>query len=262
MPTYLEILPEDIIAIIYRHLYSSILRDMKRKPIYKNTRYFHKLLEITAEPFVCDLDYLGMLNINSVYDIFKYKKNKIEYEELFQPETAIYQRSHFTNNLEITLDNIVVSNEVLSNLYKSNKRYYKLFIKEYFDFAEHLYSGEAAGKGYASVSRRVSGSGGSGSGGSGGGGGAFVFSQHRPFACLAELLYNVIDFYNIIQKIIYTNKYLLDCIEDDGQTLTQSQRKDRYILEDMLGYHINNRFIIRFDYDIDNKTAFPILLSY
>jgi hypothetical protein len=190
-----------------------------------------------------------MLNINSVYDIFKYKKNKIEYEELFQPETAIYQRSHFTNNLEITLDNIVVSNEVLSNLYKSNKRYYKLFIKEYFDFAEHLYSGEAAGKGYASVSRRVS-------------GGAFVFSQHRPFACLAELLYNVIDFYNIIQKIIYTNKYLLDCIEDDGQSLTQSQRKDRYILEDMLGYHINNRFIIRFDYDIDNKTAFPILLSY
>jgi len=246
MPTYLEILPEDIIAIIYRHLYSSILCDMKRKNIYKNTKHFHKLLEITAEPFVCDLDYLGMLNINSVYDIFKYKKNKIEYEELFQPETAIYQRSHFTNNLEITLDNIVVSNEVLSNLYKSNKRYYKLFIKEYFNFDEHMYS----------VSRRVSGSGGDGSGG------GFVFSQHRPFACLAELLYNVIDFYNIIQKIIYTNKYLLDCIEDDGQSLTQSQRKDRYILEDMLGYHINNRFIIRFDYDIDNKTAFPILLSY
>jgi len=187
-----------------------------------------------------------MLNINSVYDIFKYKKNKIEYDELFQPETAIYQRSHFTNNLDITLDNIVVSNEVLHNLYKSNKRYYKLFIKEYFDFAGHLYS----------VSRRVSDS----SGGSSGGG--FAFSQHRPFACLAELLYNVIDFYNIIQKRIYTNKYLLDCIEDDGQSLTQSQRKDRNILEDMLGYHINNRFIIRFDYDIDNKTAFPILLSY
>ena len=252
MPTYLEILPEDIIAIIYRHLYLSILRDMKHKSIYKNTRYFHKLLEITAEPFVCDLDYLGMLNINSVYDIFKYKKNRIEYDELFQPETAIYKRSHFTNNLEIALDNIWISNEVLSNLYKSNKRYYKLFIKEYFNFDEHMSSGEAAGTGYAIVSRRVS----------GGGSGGFVFSQHRPFACLAELLYNVIDFYNIIQKIIYTNKYLLDCIEDDGQSLTQSQRKDRYILEDMLGYHINNRFIIRFDYDIDNNAAFPILMSY
>jgi hypothetical protein len=33
-------------------------------------------------------------------------------------------------------------------------------------------------------------------------------------------------------------------------------------MEDAIGYHINNRFIIRFDYDIDEKTAFPILLSY
>ena len=216
---------------------------MKHRDIYKNTRYFHKLLEITSDPFVCDLDYLGMLNINSVYDIFKYKKNRIEYDELFQPETAIYQRSHFTNNLEITLDNIWISNEVLCNLYKSNKRYYKSFIKEYFNFNEHMSSGEAGG-----ITRRIS-------------RGSLVFSQ-EPFACLAELLYNVIDFYNIIQKIIYTNKYLLDCIEDDGQTLTQRQRKDRDILEDMLGYHINNRFIIRFDYDIDNKAAFPILMSY
>ena len=236
MPTYLEILPEDIIAIIYRHLYSSILCDMKRKNIYKNTRHFHKLLEITAEPFVCDLDYLGMLNINSIYDIFKYKKNKIEYEELFQPETAIYQRSHFTNNLEITLDNIEISNEVLHNLYKSNKRYYKSFVKEYLDFDE-------------CISRRIK-------------RGTFVFAQQTPFACLAELLYNVIDFYNIIQKIIYKSTYLLDCIEEDGQILTQAQRKDRYILEDMLSYHINNRFIIRFDYDIDNDTAIPILMSY
>jgi hypothetical protein len=184
-----------------------------------------------------------MLNINSIYDIFKYKKNRIEYEELYQPETAIYQRTHFTNNLEIQLDNIWVSNEVLRNLYKSNKRYYKTLIKDYFNFDEHMYSDNNA------IYRRVR-------------SGGFVFSQHRPFACLAELLYNVIDLYNIIQKIIYTNKYLLDCIEDDGQTLTQRQRKDKYILEDMLGYHINNRFIIKFDYDIDNKTAFPILWSY
>ena len=79
---------------------------MKRQGIYKNTKYFHKLLEITADPLICDLDYLGMLNINSIYDIFKYKNNKVEYEELFRPETAIYQRSHFTNNLMIILLNI------------------------------------------------------------------------------------------------------------------------------------------------------------
>jgi hypothetical protein len=231
MPTYLEILPEDIIAIIYRHLYSSIMCDMKHKPIYKNTKHFHKLLEITSDPFVCDLDYLGMLSINNIYDIFKYKKNKIEYNEL-------YYRSHFTKHLQITLDNIEISNEVLYNLYKSNKRYYKLFVKEYFDF-DVIMSG-------ARIINKAS----------------FTYQQQEPFACLAELLYNVIDFYSIIHNIINTSLYLLECIEEDGQILTQRQRKDKYILNDMLGYHINNRYIIRFDYDIDKKSAFPILLSY
>ena len=243
MPTYLDILPEDIIAIIYRHLYSSIMRDMKHKDIYKNTKYFHKLLEITSNPFICDLDYLGMLNINNIYDIFKYKNNKVEYEELFKTDTTIYQRSHFTKHLEITLDNIEISNEVLYNLYKSNKRYYKLFVKEYFDFDVIMCDGYAGGG--RSVSKA-----------------SLRYQQQEPFACLAELLYNVIDFYSIIHNIINTSLYLLECIEEDGQILTQRQRKDQYILNDILGYHINNRYIIRFDYDIDKKTAFPILLSY
>lgn len=208
--------------------------DMKHKDIYKNTKYFHKLLEITSDPFICDLDYLGMLNINNIYDIFKYKNNKVEYEELFQTDTTIYQRSHFTNHLEISLDNIEISNEVLYNLYKSNKRYYKTFVKEYFDFDVLRVSSKAS----------------------------FKYQQQEPFACLAELLYNVIDFYSIIHNIINTSLYLLECIEEDGQILTQKQRKDQYILNDILGYHINNRYIIRFDYDIDKKTAFPILLSY
>ena len=240
MPTYLDILPEDIIAIIYRHLYSSIMRDMKHKPIYKNTKHLHKLLEITSDPFVCDLDYLGMLSINNIYDIFKYKKNRIGYDEL-------YHRSHFTKHLQITLDNIEISNEVLYNLYKSNKRYYKLFVKEYFDFDVIMSDGYAGGG--ASITRSISKA-------------SLRYQQQKPFACLAELLYNVIDFYSIIHNIINTSIYLLECIEEDGQILTQMQRKDKYILNDMLGYHINNRYIIRFDYDIDKKSAFPILLSY
>lgn len=205
---------------------------MKHRDIYKNTKHLHKLLEITSDPFVCDLDYLGMLSINNIYDIFKYKKNRIEYDEL-------YHRSHFTKHLQITLDNIEISNEVLYNLYKSNKRYYKLFVKEYFDFDVIM---------YASGSRIISKA-------------SLRYQQQEPFACLAELLYNVIDFYSIIHNIINTSLYLLECIEEDGQVLTQRQRKDEHILNDMLGYHINNRYIIRFDYDIDKKTAFPILLS-
>lgn len=228
MPTRIEVLPEDIKTLIYRNLYSSILGDMTHADIYKNAKHFHKLLEITSDPFVDDLDYLGMLNLNSVYDIFKYKNRCCE---LFQPETAIYQRSHFTKSLEITLDNIDISNEVFYTLYKANKRYYWAFVKEYITQLR-IYKG------------------------------AFILQQPEPFSCMAELLFNVISFYNRIKDIL--NAYIreLECLEDDIGVLTQRQRKDKYILEDILGYHINNRFIIRFDYDIDRKTAYPILLPY
>jgi len=227
MPTRIEVLPEDIKTVIYRNLYSSILGDMSRADIYKNTKHFHKLLEITDNPFVDDLDYLGMLNINSVYDIFKYKKNY----ELFQPETAIYQRYYFTKKLEITLDNIEISNEILYNLYKANKRYYWAFVNEY------------------STQLRIR-------------KGTFILQQTYPFSCMAELLYNVIAFYNRIKDILCANLSYLEYIEDDVGALTRRQKKDKNIIEDAIGYHINNRFIIRFDYDIDEKTAFPILLSY
>jgi len=227
MPTRIEVLPEDIRTLIYRNLYSSILGDMSRSDIYKNTKHFHKLLEIADNPFVDNLDYLGMLNINSVYDIFKYKK----IYELFQPETAIYQRYYFTKKLEITLDNIEISNEILYNLYKTNKRYYWTFVNEY------------------STQLRIR-------------KGTFILQQTDPFSCMAELLYNVIAFYNRIKDILCANLSDLEYIEDNIGALTRMQKKDKNIIEDTIGYHINNRFIIRFDYDIDKKTAFPILLSY
>jgi len=228
MPTRIDVLPEDIQTIIYRELYSSILGDMNRIDIYKNTKYFHKLLEITDNPLIYDLDYLGMLNITNVYDIFKYNyKNN----ELFSPETAIYMRTHFTKKLEITLDNIEISNEPIYKLYKANKQYYQAFAKEYITGTQlKIHKG------------------------------MFILQQAEPFSCMAELLYNVIAFYNRIKDVLCANISELKYIEDDIGILTQRQRKDKYIMEDTLGYHINNRFIIRFDYDIDTKSAFPILL--
>ena len=224
MPTRIEVLPEDIQTIIYKELYSSILCDMRREAIYKNAKHFHKLLEITSDPFVYDLDYLGMLNINNIYDICKYNNCY----ELFQPETAIYMRSHFTKHLDISLNSIEISNEPFYNLYKSNKRYYwRWFAKEYI------------------TQLRIR-------------KGTFIFQQFEPFSCMAELLYNVIDFYNRIRNIIYAYIHELESLA----VLTQRQRKDKYILEDIFNYHINNRFIIRFDYDIDTATAYPILLPY
>jgi hypothetical protein len=235
MPTYLEILPEDVLVIIYKCLHSSVLRDMKDKDIYKNTKYFHRLLKITSDPLICDLDYLGMLNINNIYDIFKYMKNRIRYDELFQPETAIYQRSYFTKKLELDIDNIEIYN--VFNLYKINKGYYIAFVNEYMLFNDCV-------DGSITIKIRK---------------GNFILQKKEPIKCLAELLFIVIDFYNIIKNKLIQN---IESLDVEGQILTQRQRKDKYILEDILNYHIINRFIIRFDYDIDNKSAYPILLCY
>jgi hypothetical protein len=208
---------------------------MKDKDIYKNTKYFHRLLKITSDPLICDLDYLGMLNINNIYDIFKYMKNRIRYDELFQPETAIYQRSYFTKKLELDIDNIEIFN--IFNLYKINKGYYIAFVNEYMLFNDCV-------DGSITIKIRK---------------GNFILQKKEPIKCLAELLFIVIDFYNIIKNKLIQN---IEGLDVEGQILTQRQRKDKYILEDILNYHINNRFIIRFDYDIDNKSAYPILLCY
>jgi hypothetical protein len=245
MPTYLDILPEDIHSDIYRYLYTSIMSDMENDDNFKNTKYFHKLLEITEDPLVDDLDYLGLSNIyinrsdNTKYDIFKFKKNKKEYNELFQNETAIYQKSHYTKNFNIIINNINIYNEVLSNQYKANKRYYNTFINEYIQFDDY----DIVGLGITRKIQKTN----------------FILQKEKPIECLAELLFLVIDFYNIIKNKLIQN---IEGLEGEDQILTQRQRKDKNVLNDILNYHINNRFIIRFDYDIDNNSAFPILLSY
>jgi hypothetical protein len=162
-------------------------------------------------------------------------KNRIRYDELFQPETAIYQRSYFTKKLELDIDNIEIYN--IFNLYKINKGYYIAFVNEYMLFNDCV-------DGSITIKIRK---------------GNFILQKKEPIKCLAELLFIVIDFYNIIKNKLIQN---IEGLDVEGQILTQRQRKDKYILEDILNYHIINRFIIRFDYDIDNKSAYPILLCY
>jgi hypothetical protein len=210
---------------------------MNDNDTYRNTKHFHKLLEITGDPLICDLDYLGLSN-NSKYNIFVYKNHKIEYEELFYCESAIYQRSHYTKKIGIVLDNIEIFNDAFYSLYKSDKRYYRTILENYICFPNSE---------DANITNRIHKA-------------NFILEQKEPFSCLAELLYNVINFYNIIKNKICECIETLETLELEGGVLTRRQRKDKYILEDMLNYHINNRFITRFDYDIDNKTAYPILL--
>ena len=244
MPTYLEILPEDIIRAIYTCLYSSILRDMNNCDNYKNTEHFHKLLRITEDLQIDDLDYLGCSECieyslsNNKYDILKYKKNKKEYEELYNDNDIIYKKSYYTKQFDIVLDNIVISNDALYALYRANKRYYTAFISEYMQFDSD-----------ASFTIKIL-------------KGKFILQADKSFSCLAELLYNVINFYDIIKNEICKNIEALELqgiLEMNGQILTARMRKDKYILEDMRNMHINNRFIERVDYDSHTRTAIPRL---
>lgn len=242
MPTYLDILPDDIIRAIYIYLYSSILRDMNNNDNYKNTEHFHKLLTITEDPLIDDLDYLGCSECsecieyslsNNKYDILRYKKNKKEYEELYNDTDVIYKKSYYSKQFNIELDNIVISNDALYSLYKANKRYYTAFISEYMQFdCDNV-----------SITIKII-------------KGKFILQADKSFNCLAELLYHIINFYNIIKNEICEN---IEALVMNGQILTARLRKDKYILEDMLNKHINNRFIERFDYNIDTKTAIPRL---
>lgn len=239
MPTYLDILPDDIIRAIYIYLYSSILRDMNNNDNYKNTEHFHKLLTITEDPLIDDLDYLGCSECieyslsNNKYDILRYKKNKKEYEELYNDTDVIYKKSYYSKQFNIELDNIVISNDALYSLYKANKRYYTAFISEYMQFDCDN----------ASITIKII-------------KGKFILQADKSFNCLAELLYHIINFYNIIKNEICEN---IEALVMNGQILTARLRKDKYILEDMRNKHINNRFIERFDYNIDTKTAIPHL---
>ena len=245
MPTYLDTLPDDILTIIYKYLYALILQDMKNNNNYKNTIYFHRLLEIASNPLFDNLDFLGMLNttnINSRYNIQKYK-NKIVYDDFFEQENAIYNKSYYTGRLNIDVDKILIYNCPLSSLYKTDKVYYITIlsmIKKFLDVDDFKIYEDTT------VSLKISKA-------------NLILQKNEPFKCLAELLYLTIDFYNIIKDIIYINIELLENIENQGQMLTRRQKKDKYILENMLYFHINNKYIIRYDYDIDSKIAFPIL---
>jgi hypothetical protein len=246
MLTYLDILPEDILTIIYKCLYTLIIKDLNNNDNYKNTIYFHRLLEIANNPLFDNLDYLGLLNINyinSKYNILKYKKNRIEYDDFYQHESAIYNKTYYTSVLNMDVDKIVIYNQPLYSLYKTNKLYYitiHSMIKKYLNITNlNLFNDTI-------VSQKISKS-------------NFILQKNEQFKCLAELLYHTIEFYNIIKDVIYINIELLEDIENDGRVLTRRQRKDKYILEDMRNYHFNCKYIVRFDNDVDTKTAIPIL---
>ena len=73
MPSYLDILPEDILQYIYRMLYKSVINDMKKDAKYRNLEWFNKLLELSKNPYVDNLNYSDFL-VSSCIDniVLKY----------------------------------------------------------------------------------------------------------------------------------------------------------------------------------------------
>jgi hypothetical protein len=243
MPTYLELLPDDILSIIYKYLYTLILKDLNNNDKYKNTIYFHRLLEIASNPLFDNLDFLGLLNINNINSKYDIKKYKMNYDDFFQQETAIYNKTYYTTQLNMNINKIAIYNNPLYSLYKSNKLYYitiHSMIKKYLNVNNFNIFDDIK------ISQRICKA-------------NFILQKDGRFECLAELLYHTIEFYNIIKDVICINIELLEDIENEGQILTRRQRKDKNILEDMRNYHFNCKYIVRYDNDVATNTAIPIL---
>jgi hypothetical protein len=82
MSSYLDMLPDDIITHIYKMLYKSILNDMKKDTTYINIPIFNKLLEITINPYVDNLNYYDFVVSSCIDNIVeKYRCYEYDYNE-------------------------------------------------------------------------------------------------------------------------------------------------------------------------------------
>jgi hypothetical protein len=182
MPSYLDILPEDIIAHIYKMLYKSILNDMKTNVKYVNTRYFDKLLSITKNPYIDTLNYYDF--ITDIYGVIienkysgyiidaKYCSYNIEYELEHFYNSSLYYKSYYTRPLDIFVNNIGIFNFFIEGLHKNYNKYYEILNDGYFGNMSIL-----------DCNVKINSNG-------------FILEKSGNFSCLAELLYYILEFYN------------------------------------------------------------------
>ena len=246
MPSYLDMLPEDIITHVYKMLYNSILNDMKKDTTYINIPIFDKLIEITKNPYIDNLNFSDFV-ISSCIDniIIKYKYYEIEYDEdMFYNKlslynyslynTSLYYKSYYIKPLDIDINKIELSNFFIYNLYNNDAKAIDLINNTYF-----------TDKNCRGVIKKANKNG-------------FILEKDESFKCLAELLYNIIDFYDYIKQKLYMN---IEFIEQIGEILNLSNEKikERNFLIDVLNFHSNHKYIEELIYDIDNKCVNPQL---
>jgi hypothetical protein len=246
MPSYLDMLPEDIITHVYRMLYKSILNDMKKDTTYKNIPIFHKLLEITKNPYIDNLNYYDFVVSSCIDNIVeKYKYYEIEYDEdmyynkllLYNYSlynTSLYYKSYYIKPLDIDINKIELSNFFIYNLYNNDNNGISLFNNTYF-----------ADNNFRGIIKKANKNG-------------FILEKVESFRCLAELLYYIIDFYDFIKQILYMNIHFIEQMSDI-LNLSREKTKERDFLIDVLNFHSNHRYIEELIYDIDNNCVNPQL---
>ena len=240
MPSYLDMLPEDIITHVYRMLYKSILNDMKKDSTYKNIRIFDKLLEITKNPYIDNLNYYDFVVSSCIDNIVeKYKNYEIVYDEdmcynSLLYNSSLYYKSYYIKPLDIDIDKIDLSNFFIYNLYNNDNNSIAIFNNTYFSDIN-----------FRGIIKKANKNG-------------FILKKEESFKCLAELLYYIIDFYDFIKQILYMNINFIEQISGI-LNLSSEKTKERDLLIDVLNYHINHRYIEELIYDIHNKCVNPQL---
>jgi hypothetical protein len=240
MSSYLDMLPDDIITHIYKMLYKSILNDMKKDTTYINIPIFNKLLEITINPYVDNLNYYDFVvsscidNIVEKYRCYEYDYNEDNCYNSLLYNSSLYYKSYYIKPLDIDINKIELSNFYIYNLYKNDDNGILIFNNTYFT-DNNL-------KGIIKKANRN----------------GFILEKTESFRCLAELLYYIIDFYDFLKQILYININFIEQISDILH-LSSEKIKERNFLIDVFNFHINHRYIEELIYDINNKCVNPQL---
>ena len=239
MPSYLDMLPEDTLTHIYMMLYKSVINDMKNGDKFRNIECFNRLLEISKNPYVDNLNYYAYVVNSRIDNILR--KYKIVYQEdqyynSLLYSSSLYYKSYYIKPLDIVINKIEIFNFFIYNLYKDDEDNDRLeeFNNKYF--ATSYYSGTTKG---------INKSG-------------FVIEKDSSFRCLAEVIFYIINFYDYVKQILYMNIDMLDQI-GDAITLPVAKIKERDSLIDILNYHLNHRLLDGILYDIINNCSKPLL---
>jgi hypothetical protein len=239
MPSYLDVLPEDVLAHIYKMLYKSVINDMKNGDKFRNMECFNKLLEISKNPYVDNLNYYSYV-VNSRIDNIV-RKYRIGYQEdqyynSLLYSSSLYYKSYYIKPLDIVINKIEIFNFFIYNLYKDDEDNDKLeeFNNKYF--ATSYYSGTTKG-----INKN-----------------GFVLEKDSSFRCLAEVIFYIINFYDYVKQILYMNIDMLDQIGDVIH-LSRAKIRERDNLIDILNYHLHHRLLDGILYDIINNCSKPLL---